>query len=99
VGLASLETPDPPDLHNPLMPAAVALRPSHLHILGQGGTVAEAQRKALALLDGILRGQASVLAFEKIFLLMGIGFVSALPLLLLFRIGKPTAGGGREMAH
>jgi DHA2 family multidrug resistance protein len=61
-----------------------------------GGTLAEAQLRAQALLDLKLRQQASVLAFEKIFLIMGVTFVAALPLLLLFRTGKSRSGG---MAH
>ncbi|HET8648751.1 MAG TPA: hypothetical protein VFL95_01815, partial [Gemmatimonadales bacterium] len=58
----------------------------------QGGTLAEARHKALALLHLTLERQASVAAFEKIFLLMGITFLCALTLLLLFRTGKTTGG-------
>jgi hypothetical protein len=38
-----------------------------------------------------------VVAFEKIFLMMGVGFLCAMPLLLLFRIGR--ARGGSVEAH
>jgi DHA2 family multidrug resistance protein len=65
---------------------------AHLHALG--GTLAEAQTKALALLDLTLYRQASVIAFEKVFLIMGLTFVAALPLLLAFRTGR-TQGGPR----
>ncbi len=58
-----------------------------------GETAAEASRHALALMDHLVSRQASVLAFEKIFLLMGITFTAALPLLLLFRTGKVMGGG------
>jgi DHA2 family multidrug resistance protein len=67
---------------------AVTLRMQRL-----GGTVAEAQARAYALLDLKLHQQASVIAFEKVFLIMGATFVCALPLLLLFRTGR-TQGGG-----
>jgi hypothetical protein len=44
------------------------------------------------LLEATLRQQASVVAFEKVFLTMGITFVAALPLLLLFRTGRVRGG-------
>ena len=47
-----------------------------------------AHQKALALVDFAVRKQAAVLAFEKVFLIMGIAFVAAVPLLLLFRTGR-----------
>ena len=61
-----------------------------------GGSLAEAQLKAAALLNLKLEQQASVFAFEKVFLIMGVSFTAVLPLLLLFRTGR-TRGGG--MAH
>jgi DHA2 family multidrug resistance protein len=62
--------------------------------LRQGGTPAEAMLKAEAVLDLLVRQQASVIAFEKVFLTMGLTFLLALPLLLLFRTGKAAAGAG-----
>jgi hypothetical protein len=35
-----------------------------------------------------------MIAFEKIFLTMGVTFVLALPLLLLFKTGRVRGGGG-----
>jgi DHA2 family multidrug resistance protein len=61
--------------------------------LSHGGTAAEAQLRAEALLELRLQQQASTVAFEKIFLLMGITFFLALPLLLLFRAGRSRGGG------
>jgi DHA2 family multidrug resistance protein len=61
-----------------------------------GGSLSDAHTKALALLDGTLHQQASVVAFEKVFLTMGLAFVITLPLLLLFRTGKTM---GRPPAH
>ena len=61
-----------------------------------GGTMAEAQLKASAVLGLKLAQQASVFAFEKVFLIMGLSFTAVLPLLLLFRTGRARGGG---MAH
>jgi len=61
-----------------------------------GGTIAEAQLKASAVLGLKLAQQASVFAFEKVFLIMGLSFTAVLPLLLLFRTGRARGGG---MAH
>ncbi|MEO8226814.1 MAG: DHA2 family efflux MFS transporter permease subunit [Gemmatimonadota bacterium] len=66
-------------------------------MLRQGGTLHEAQTRAYALLDLTLKRQASVVAFEKVFFVMGAAFVCALPLLLMFRKGRASGGGG--MAH
>jgi hypothetical protein len=41
----------------------------------------------------VLRQQAAMVAFEKVFLTMGITFTLALPLLLFFRHGRSRAGG------
>ena len=48
--------------------------------------------KAHVLLEGALHAQASMIAFEKVFLTMGITFTCALPLLFLFRTGRPRGG-------
>jgi hypothetical protein len=61
-----------------------------------GGSMAEARLRASALLDLKLSQQASVFSFERVFLIMGVAFASALPLLLLFRTGRARGGG---MAH
>jgi DHA2 family multidrug resistance protein len=61
-----------------------------------GGSAAEAEHRAMALLNLQLGRQAAVFAFEKVFLIMGVTFVAALPLLLLFRTGRARGGG---MAH
>jgi len=53
-----------------------------------GASAGEALQRAHALLALRLEQQASVLAFERIFITMGITFTLALPLLLLFRTGR-----------
>jgi MFS transporter, DHA2 family, multidrug resistance protein len=59
-----------------------------------GSSLPEAQQRAHALLESTLRQQASMVAFEKVFLTMGVTFVAALPLLLLFRTGRVRGGAG-----
>jgi DHA2 family multidrug resistance protein len=61
-----------------------------------GGSAQQAQLKASALLEMRLAQQASVFSFERVFLIMGVSFAAALPLLLLFRTGRARGGG---MAH
>ena len=70
----------------------VWLQQATARLLGQGGSVAGAQSKAQALLEQVVHQQASMVAFEKVFLTMGITFTLALPLLLFFRTGR-TRGG------
>jgi MFS transporter, DHA2 family, multidrug resistance protein len=69
------------------------LRQATARMLGQGGTLAEAQSKAHGMLERVLEQQASVVAFEKVFLIMGVTFFLALPFLLLFRTGRARATG------
>ena len=61
----------------------------------RAGPLPEAQAQAHALLDQSLHQQASMVAFEKVFLTMGITFTLALPLLLLFRTGRAKGGAVR----
>lgn len=63
-------------------------------LLRRGGTLAEAQQAAYGLLDLRLKAQAAMIAYERIFLTMGLVFTLALPLLLLFRSGRLRAGAG-----
>ncbi len=63
-------------------------------MLQLGGSVQEAQTRAFELLNLKLYQQASVIAFEKVFLIMGALFVLALPLLLAFRTGRTQGGAG-----
>ena len=59
-----------------------------------GGSLAEAQQRAYAVLERTVRVQASVVAFEKVFLVMGVAFVCMLPLLLGFRRVRNGGGAG-----
>ena len=74
-------------------PIAVSwLEQATRRLLPLGGGLAEAQQRAQALLEATLRQQASMVAFEKVFLTMGLTFAAALPL-LLFRTGRVRGGG------
>ncbi|HET9947815.1 MAG TPA: DHA2 family efflux MFS transporter permease subunit [Longimicrobiales bacterium] len=64
-------------------------------MMANGMDAQSAGRAALRALDGQIRVQANVIAFEKIYLLSGALLLAALPLLLLFREGKPSATGSR----
>ena len=68
-------------------------------LMGRGMDAATAHQAALRAIDGQILVQANVLAFEKIYLLSGLLLLAALPLLLLFKQGKPTKGGGRAAVH
>jgi len=57
-------------------------------VLSHGTPEALAQTKALWLLDGMLRKQAAMLAFERLFLGFGLMLLLALPLLLLMKRGQ-----------
>lgn len=57
-----------------------------------GGSAQHAALQAQALLGRVIQAQSMMIAFERVFLTMGITFVCALPLLLLFRTGR-VAGG------
>jgi MFS transporter, DHA2 family, multidrug resistance protein len=79
----------------PSSPAAVEwLAHAAGRMLSLGGSAAEAQQRAHALLEATLGRQASMVAFEKSFLTMGLAFAAALPLLLLFRRGRTRRGIG-----
>ena len=61
-------------------------------LVARGVDPATAKQQALAILDGQIAQQASVLAFSKIYILSGILLCASLPLLLLFRTGKGRRG-------
>jgi DHA2 family multidrug resistance protein len=74
-------------------PAATSwLQQATARLSSLGSSLPEAGQRAHALLESTLRQQASMVAFEKVFLTMGLTFVAALPLLLLFRIGRARGG-------
>ncbi len=62
-------------------------------LIAKGSTALTARQQALMIMDRQLQGQASVLAFSKLYLLSGIALCLSLPLLLLFRSGKSRGLG------
>jgi DHA2 family multidrug resistance protein len=80
---------------NPAEPATAGwLNAVTSRMLQLGGSLQDAQTRAFQLLNLKLYQQASVIAFEKVFLIMGVLFVLALPLLLAFRTGRTQGGAG-----
>jgi len=62
-------------------------------LVARGELPALADRHALAIIDSQVTRQAMMLSFERLFLVFGIGFVVATPLLLLMRKGRGFQGG------
>ncbi len=62
-----------------------------------GASTQQAQARALQILSLKVQQQAALLAYDKIYLTMGVLFTCALPLLLLFRTGR--VAGGKVDAH
>lgn len=58
-----------------------------------------AQRMAYSILDRQLLGQASAIAFSKVYLVSGVVLASTLPLLLLVKRTRPAATSGPAMAE
>ncbi|MES2178716.1 MAG: DHA2 family efflux MFS transporter permease subunit [Gemmatimonadota bacterium] len=62
-------------------------------LIAKGMNAFAAKQQALMILDRQLSGQASVLAFSRLYLLSGIALMASLPLLFLFRSGKSRGHG------
>jgi DHA2 family multidrug resistance protein len=62
-------------------------------LISKGADTLSAKQQALLILDRQLQGQASVLAFSKLYLLSGMALMASLPLLLMFRSGKSRGLG------
>lgn len=69
-------------------------------MVSRGMDPQSATQAAMRAIDGQIMVQANVLAFEKIYFISGLVLLSALPLLLFFKQGRPlSAGGARTTAH
>jgi DHA2 family multidrug resistance protein len=86
--LPHLDASDP-NVHSFLSQATAAMSRA-------GASLPQAQARAYQILSYKLQQQASLLAYDKIYLTMGIVFTCALPLLLLFKTGRVT---GKVEAH
>lgn len=63
--------------------------------VAKGSLPPVARQQALSTVDQVIQRQSYLLSFEDAFLIMGIAFVLALPLILLFRKGGLPKGAGR----
>ena len=62
-------------------------------LIAKGTNALMAKQQALMIIDRQLQGQASVLAFSRLYLLSGIALLASLPLLFMFRSGKSRGHG------
>ena len=65
--------------------------------MARGADVATAHQRALALLDRQLVGQASVIAYSRIYMLSALMILGLIPLLLLVRQTRGAAGGAHAV--
>jgi MFS transporter, DHA2 family, multidrug resistance protein len=65
-------------------------------LTAKGASLTVAHQEALMIMDRTLGGQASVLAFSRIYWISGLVLLCATPLMLFWRTGRPrgTAGSG-----
>jgi DHA2 family multidrug resistance protein len=68
-------------------------------LMARGMNLYVAKQQALAVLDRQIGAQASVIAFAKIYLLNGILLVCSLPLLLLWKSGRPRVMPAASKDH
>ncbi|HET9004903.1 MAG TPA: DHA2 family efflux MFS transporter permease subunit, partial [Gemmatimonadaceae bacterium] len=68
------------------------------NLMSRGADVATAKMQAMRVIDMQISGQASVLAFSRIYILSGLALVCALPLLLLFKTGR-ARGTSPAVSH
>ena len=66
-------------------------------LVAKGAAVVQADQTALAMMYGLLRRQAGALAFNHIFWIIGVAFLSIIPLLLLLK--RPTHAAEGGMGH
>lgn len=83
-------------LYNPL--ATTQMHRAQVLLASQIQTPATARLQVYALLDKAVQAQAYVKAFEDAFLVTGLAFVAALPLLLLFS-GRRSSTAGHGGMH
>jgi DHA2 family multidrug resistance protein len=78
-------------------PAAVArLRDATTGFMARGYDAMMARGLALRSLDGTVDRQATLLAFDHVFLMAGVAFLLVLPLLAFLKTPEQTAAGTRE---
>ncbi len=86
----------------PTNPAAVMRAQALAHgFASRGVGTAQAQAMATRALDGIVEGQSTLLAFDRVFLLCGIAFLAVLPLLYFLKVPeeKKSEPGPKPEVH
>jgi len=68
-------------------------------LMGQGASARDASRESLRVLWGLTMRQATVLTFEKLFLLSGILFLLVMPLLIFLRSPQHEQRAAAEHVH
>jgi DHA2 family multidrug resistance protein len=83
-------------MFNPVVAARV--EQTMRSLMARGDAVEVARMKAVAAIAGAVQRQASMLAFERIFLMFGLIFLIAIPLILSLKWDKTRLRGGAD-AH
>jgi len=83
-------------MYNPL--TAQRVEGAMRSLMARGDSWEVARAKAVAAVAGAVQGQASMLAFEHIFLVFGVLFLVAIPLILSLKWSKGRMRGGAD-AH
>ena len=68
-------------------------------LMAKGSVASVAKQQALSLIDRTVQGQAMVMAYSDAFLIIGVAFACAMPLLLLFKSGRIKSVGGAHMSE
>lgn len=63
-----------------------------VYFQSKGAPLSLARHQALSVVDQTVQGQAAILGFEDVFRLAAMVMIAAIPLLLLFKKGKPIPG-------
>ena len=80
--------------------ATTMLRAAQNGMMSRGVDAATAARQSQGILFGMVQTHAAMLAYIDAFFLLAVMFISSLPLILIMKRPKPTAGGAAEaMAH
>jgi len=66
-------------------------------MMARGADAGTAHQRALQIIDGQIRGQASVIAYGRIYVLAAILILALIPLLLLVRQTRGAGGGHAVM--
>lgn len=83
------------NIYNPA--AMQRLQTLQAGFMSKGFSPLVAKQQALSIVDKIVQGQAAILAFEDIFLIVGVFFILATPLLFLFKRSKRGTASSPHM--